>query len=80
MTEYETRVMALIVMPKGDDIFSEFATHIRIADEAGGEYVEVEQNGRTDIGKIAINPDEWPMLREAIDLMIGECIQGGDDA
>lgn len=65
MTEYETRTMSLIVLPKGDETFSELATHVRIADQAAGEYVEVEQNGRNDIGKIAINPEEWPTLRDA---------------
>lgn len=80
MTEYETRVTALIVLPKGDETFSEFATHVRLADQAAGEYVEVEQIARDDLGKIAINPEEWPTLRAAIDRMIGECRKGSDDA
>ena len=33
----------------------------------------VEQAGRTDVGKIAINPEEWPAIREAIDSMIAQC-------
>lgn len=76
MTEYETRVTALIVLPKDYDTFSEFATHVRIADQAAGEYVEVEQIARDDLGKIAINPNEWPALRAAIDQMISECRSG----
>ena len=73
MIEYETRVTALIVLPEADKTFSEFATEVRIVDEAAGEFVEVSQDGRTDLGKIAICPDEWPTLRAAIDRMMAEC-------
>ncbi len=73
MTEYETRNIAVCVLPKGEEIFSEQATTVTIVDEAGGEYLEVSQSGRTDLGKIAINPEEWPALRSAIDKMIEQC-------
>lgn len=73
MIEYETRVTTLIVLPEDDKTFSEFATEVRIVDEAAGEFVEVSQDGRPDLGKIAICPDEWPTLRAAIDQMISEC-------
>ena len=70
---YEIRTMSLIVNRTDQPAFSELATTVSIVDEAGGEFVEVEQQGRTDLGKIAINPEEWPMLRQAIDKMIAEC-------
>lgn len=70
---YETRVTTMTIVPTGQPIFSEMATDIRIVDESGGEYVEVCQSGRTDLGKIAINPEEWPSLKLAIDTMIAEC-------
>lgn len=73
--EYETRAMSLMVLPKGQPIYSEMATTITIVDEAAGEFVEVEQSGRTDVGKIAIAPCELPALRNAIDRLIGECRQ-----
>lgn len=71
--KYETRVTALVVLPVGQPTFSEMATTVEIADEAAGEFVEVKQRGRIDIGKIQINPEEWPALRAAIDRMIAEC-------
>ena len=71
--KYETRVTALVVLPVGQPTFSEMATTIEICDEAAGEFVEVTQHGRVDIGKIQINPEEWPSLREAIDRMIKAC-------
>jgi len=71
--KYETRVMSLLVVPVRQPAHSEMATTVEIVDEAAGEFVEVEQHGRVDIGKIQINPEEWPALREAIDRMIKEC-------
>ena len=71
-TEYITRTTQFIVAPQGHNTFSEDATTITITDDAGGEFVVVEQN-TADYGKIAINPEEWPVLRAAIDQLIGEC-------
>lgn len=73
VTEYETRTMALLVIPKGQPLYSERGTTVSIVDESGGEFVEVEQHGRTDIGKILINAEEWPALRDAIEKMIKAC-------
>ena len=73
IAEYETRVMALLVVPVGQPAYSEMATTVEIVDEAAGEFVEVVQHGRTDIGKIMINSEEWPALRSAIDRMIKAC-------
>lgn len=73
MTNYETRTTSMTVAPKGEPLFSEQATAVTIVDESGGEFVEVCQSGRSDLGKIAINPEEWPALREAIQVMIENC-------
>ena len=73
MKPYETRALSLIVLPEGEAIFSEMATTITIVDDAGGEFVTVEQPGLADAGKIRIDPTEWTALRAAIDRMIGEC-------
>jgi hypothetical protein len=70
---YETRTTQVTVVPVKEPLFSDMATDIRIVDEAAGEYVEVCQSGRVDLGKIAIDPIEWPVLREAIDQMIAGC-------
>lgn len=75
MKPYETRVIAMSVQPQDEPIFSERATMVTIVDEAAGEFVEVSQSGRDDLGKIAINPEEWPELRDAIDCMITSCRQ-----
>ena len=71
--DYEIRTMSILVVPKDQPTFSEYATEIKIVDEAAGEFLEVSQTWRTDLGKIAISPEEWPALRDAIDQMIKQC-------
>ena len=73
MKPYEIRTVAVMVLQKGDEIFAETATEIKIVDEAAGEFLEVSQ--MPDGGKqtLRINPEEWPTLREAIDTMFTEC-------
>ena len=64
----------MAVLPEDQPIFSELATTVTIVDEsADEEFVEVGQSGHISLGKIAINPNEWPALREAIDMMIAQC-------
>lgn len=71
MTEYKTRTTQIMVHPADEPaILSEMVTMVSIEDEGGGEYVKAEQ---TNTGAILINPDEWPAIREAIDLMVSEC-------
>lgn len=66
---HQTRVTKMTILPEGEPIFSEWATHIEIDDEGGGELVLVSQEN----GKIRIDPDEWRPLCEAINKMISEC-------
>lgn len=73
MIKYETRTTSMTIVPTHEPLFSEQATVVTIVDESGGEFVEVCQSGRSDLGKIAINPEEWPALREAIQIMIENC-------
>lgn len=68
-----TRVTQLVVLPASQPLFSEMATTVEIVDEAAGEYVEVQQVGRSHLGKIAINPEEWPALRSAINRLVKQC-------
>ncbi len=73
MPKYIPRPTQFTVLPKGDPTYSERATIITTIDDGGGEYVEVSQSGRDDGGKIAIDPEEWPSLRGAIDRLIDDC-------
>lgn len=67
--EYETRVLSVIVQKKGEAIFEEGRTIVRIDDGAAGEFVRVEQ----ECGAVAFDIEEWPTVRAAIDKMIENC-------
>jgi hypothetical protein len=71
--DYETRTLSVVILPPSEPIWSELATTVRIDDEGAGEFVVVAQEGPTDIGKIAISPEEWLDLRAAIDRLVGDC-------
>lgn len=73
MSELEARVLCVAVVHVGEPIYSDRSTLVTICDDTGGEYVEVSQAGRSDLGKIAIDPDEWPALRDAIESRVKEC-------
>lgn len=80
MIEYEARVVAMVVGPKGDPLFSERATRIEIVDEAAGEYVRVSQvGGHTCESKfLLVDPEEWSTVRAAIDTLVAACRDGID--
>jgi len=67
------RITQLTVVPEGMPIFDELAITVTIDDEAGGEFVVVRGQTDTHHGSVAINPSEWPALRDAIDQMVKEC-------
>ena len=74
-TQTETRVVKVMIAPKGERIFSEQTTLVEIEDEAAGEFVKVSQPLTYKSAEFAIfiTKDEWPHIREAIDNMIKEC-------
>ena len=74
MTEYEITTLSLIVKPKGDPIYSDYATIVEMMDEAGGPSVRILQhNDDTGTCEIRIDPDEWVAIREAADTMLAVC-------
>ena len=70
---YEIRVTKISVIPPGEAVFSEHATHVEIQDEAGGEYLSVQQHHVEKRTQIFIDRKQWPMLRDAINFMVREC-------
>jgi len=60
----------MTIAPEGEPIFSEMATDICIDDDAAGEYIVLKQVTRND--SIAINPEEWDVIRATIDQMFAE--------
>lgn len=67
----KTRTTKLTVSPEGADLYDDRSTHIEIYDEGGGEFIRVFQPNGSDY--IRIEPDEWPVIRAAIDKLFKEC-------
>ena len=70
----KSRVTQIIVLPEDEPIFSERGYTITIKDEAAGEYIEIEDH--QEESKVAINPEEWPAIRAAINKMVKKCRDG----
>lgn len=66
MDEHDRIATEVTIVKKGEPLFSETGFTIRIVDEAAGEFVVVECQTE-GYGKIALNADEWPILRKEID-------------
>lgn len=64
---------AVTVLPRGEVIFSEQATTIRLEDEGAGLFVTVSQDGRDGAGKVSFCHQEWPAIREAIEQQMRMC-------
>ena len=73
LAQYVCRTTQMTVLPANEALYSEMATTVTIVSEGGGEFLEVEQSGRSDISKILIEPAEWGALKAAIDDMIKLC-------
>jgi hypothetical protein len=70
---YETRITQVVVVPEGEPTCSELATTIQIEDEAEGiEFLSLRQNLKPE-ACLRIYPQEWPMLRAAINDMMARC-------
>lgn len=73
-SKYEIRTTAWAVGPAKEPLFSEMITSIRIEDEAAGEFLILSQEpGGRQAGELAISPEEWPLIRDAIDNAIKQC-------
>lgn len=75
MKKYIQRTTEIIIAPEGEPVFSELATRIKIEDNAGGEYLHIEQQKDCTENMnqiIEIAPEEWLAIRAGIDYMMGE--------
>lgn len=67
---YSARATQRVIAPTTDQsVISEHATTVTITDEGAGEFVTVSQLG----GSICFCKAEWPLVRDVIERMLGEC-------
>ena len=63
----------MTVLPIGEPIFSENATNIEIAQEAGSDgFLKITQDGDDPVyeGSVCIDHDNWPAIKAAIETML----------
>ena len=70
--KYIKRAIKWTVVREKEPLFDVLATDIEIVGEGAGEFVEVTQHTE-ESGKVQIDPEEWPAIREAIDCAVKLC-------
>jgi len=70
--KYIVRPISYIVAPEGEPIFSEMATTVKIDDEAGGEFIVMQQFRRTDNSVAFNNREEFEAVCNAVNLLLKE--------
>jgi len=71
---YRNRVTAITIIPEGNELSDGDLTEVRLVDDGGGEYLEIEQvptGGSPAV--IRVNPDEWIHLRAAVNRLLKGC-------
>ena len=69
-TEYHRVTTSYAVLPKGDPLFSEMATNVRMDDEGAGAFVVLEQtHDHSKKGQVRLDMQEWPAIRDAVEAM-----------
>lgn len=73
MTMYSIRTTRLTVVPQNEpDLLGDRVTVIELTDEGDGEFVTVTQPFAETRQGIAVDSDEWPTIRAAIDRLMSE--------
>jgi len=65
--KYRNYANSYIIKPYGQPIYCEEATRIELEDDGGGLFVSIKQAN----GEISLSSDEWPLIKEAVDRLLG---------
>ncbi|MBD3224849.1 MAG: hypothetical protein GF313_08975 [Caldithrix sp.] len=75
--QMEKRITKVVLCGKNAAIYNDENYTIEIEDLSGGEFVVVTkpyENAEGEVGgRIEIEPEDWPFLKEAIDEMVKQC-------
>jgi hypothetical protein len=77
MTQYTIRTTRLTVGPVGEPFFSQKQTNVEIQDEGAGEFVAISQNHAS--GRILIEPEEWPHIKDAVSELVGSIFKNEEN-
>ena len=68
--EYEAKITEYTVKPVEEQTFSINATIIRIADEGAGEFITLSQETDTRESIIAVEKEDWELIKGVVDAMM----------
>ena len=71
--KYQSRVLDMVLLPEGKRVFDVGVINVEVTNEGAGEFLTVIQQTVDGQQEIKIDPEEWPHLKEMIDLMISNC-------
>ena len=71
--KYQSKVLDMVLLPEGKQVFDVGGINVEVTDEGAGEFLIVIQQTVDGQQEIKIDPEEWPHLKELIDLMISNC-------
>lgn len=69
MTQYQTHITEITVVPLGSPLICESATIVGVDDESGGPYLTIRQPAAGRGDGVRIDLDEWPAVRAALNAM-----------
>lgn len=70
----DLRVLSYIVLPKGEPLFSAYATSVSVDDEAAGVFVVLSSCSDEAHVKLKIDFAEWPLVCEAVERLRKEWV------
>ena len=75
MIKFHAFKKCVSVLPIGDPVYSERVTDISIVDLGDGPFVKISQDQNTGngLGKIQIIPEEWPLIKTAVEELFEVC-------
>ena len=66
--EYAQTVTEITTSPKGEPLYSERATQIRLADEGGGVFIVLGQES----GEVRLDPEEIDLVHDAAKQLLAQ--------
>lgn len=70
----DLRTSSYIVLPKGESLFSEYATTVSVDDEAAGAFIVLSTCGNGGYQRVEIDFADWPLICEAVERLRREWV------
>lgn len=71
----DLRTSSYIVLPKGESLFSEYATTVAVDGEGGGTFITISACTNDGHQKVKIDFAEWPLICDAVERLRKEWTQ-----